>query len=71
MQNPPRRGCIRIGAARKNARDAMPTGGVLVVSAENRQIDAAFAANRDPNFGGSTDQEYRQLFSRIVNLAGN
>jgi nucleotide-binding universal stress UspA family protein/hemerythrin-like domain-containing protein len=33
------------------------------------QIDAAFAANRDPNFGGSTDQEYRQLFSRIVNLA--
>lgn len=31
-------------------------------------IDAAFAENRDPNFGGSTDMEYRQLFSRIVNL---
>ena len=31
-------------------------------------IDAAFAENRDPNFGGDTDKEYRQLFSRIVNL---
>ena len=30
-------------------------------------IDAAFAENRDPNFGGDTDKEYRQLFSRIVN----
>jgi nucleotide-binding universal stress UspA family protein/hemerythrin-like domain-containing protein len=31
-------------------------------------IDAAFADNRDPNFGGDADKEYRQLFSRIVNL---
>ena len=31
-------------------------------------IDAAFAENRDPNFGGDTDKEFRQLFSRIVNL---
>jgi nucleotide-binding universal stress UspA family protein/hemerythrin-like domain-containing protein len=31
-------------------------------------IDAAFAENRDPNYGGHTDKEYRQLFSRIVNL---
>jgi len=31
-------------------------------------IDAAFAENRDPNFGGGTDKEFRQLFSRIVNL---
>lgn len=31
-------------------------------------IDAAFAENRDPNFGGEADMEYRQLFSRIVNL---
>ena len=30
-------------------------------------IDAAFAENRDPNFGGDTDREFRQLFSRIVN----
>jgi nucleotide-binding universal stress UspA family protein/hemerythrin-like domain-containing protein len=32
-------------------------------------IDAAFELNRDPNFGGEVDREYRQLFSRIVNLA--
>lgn len=32
-------------------------------------IDAAFTENRDPNFGGDTDKEYRQLFSRIVNLS--
>jgi len=32
------------------------------------QIDAAFAENRDPDFGGDTDKEYRRLFSRIVNL---
>jgi len=31
-------------------------------------IDAAFTENRDPNFRGETDKEYRQLFSRIVNL---
>jgi nucleotide-binding universal stress UspA family protein/hemerythrin-like domain-containing protein len=33
------------------------------------EIDAAFSANRDPRFGGDTDMQYRQLFSRIVNLA--
>jgi hypothetical protein len=32
-------------------------------------IDAAFSENRDPNFRDGTDKEYRQLFSRIVNLA--
>ncbi len=32
-------------------------------------IDAAFAENRDPDFGGEADREFRQLFSRIVNLA--
>lgn len=32
------------------------------------RIDAAFAKNGDPNFGGDTEREYRQLFSRIVNL---
>ena len=32
-------------------------------------IDAAFAENRDPMSGGSTDKEFRQLFSRIVHHA--
>lgn len=31
-------------------------------------IDAAFTENRDPNFRGEADKEYRQLFSRIINL---
>ena len=31
-------------------------------------IDAAFNENRDPSFRADTDKEYRQLFSRIVNL---
>jgi hemerythrin-like domain-containing protein len=31
-------------------------------------IDAAFTENRDPGFRSDTDKEYRQLFSRIVNL---
>ena len=30
-------------------------------------IDAAFALNGDPRFGGETDREFRHLFSRIVN----
>jgi nucleotide-binding universal stress UspA family protein/hemerythrin-like domain-containing protein len=32
-------------------------------------IDAEFQRNADPRFGGDTDKEYRQLFSRIVNAA--
>jgi len=33
-------------------------------------VDAAFAENRDPAFNADSDKEYRQLFSRIVNLVG-
>jgi hemerythrin-like domain-containing protein len=33
------------------------------------EIDAAFAQNSDPRFGGETDREFRRLFSRIVNLS--
>jgi hemerythrin-like domain-containing protein len=33
------------------------------------EIDAAFEQNRDPDFGGGTEKEYRHLFSRIVNAA--
>jgi nucleotide-binding universal stress UspA family protein/hemerythrin-like domain-containing protein len=50
--------------------------GVILPAAERHltaadwdEIDAAFAANRDPRFGGDTDAEFRRLFSRIVNLA--
>ncbi len=34
-------------------------------------IDAAFAENADPQFGGDTDGDFRHLFSRIVNLAND
>jgi nucleotide-binding universal stress UspA family protein/hemerythrin-like domain-containing protein len=50
--------------------------GVILPAAEKyltpddwAQIDAAFATNNDPRFGAGTDMQYRQLFSRIVNLA--
>jgi nucleotide-binding universal stress UspA family protein/hemerythrin-like domain-containing protein len=32
------------------------------------EIDAAFSSNDDPRFGVDADREYRQLFSRIVNV---
>ena len=31
-------------------------------------VDAAFSTNRDPRFDDQVDREFRQLFSRIVNL---
>jgi hypothetical protein len=50
--------------------------GVILPSAQRHllpgdwtAIDAAFAENRDPDFRGDSDKEYRQLFSRIVNLS--
>ena len=33
------------------------------------EIDAAFSTNNDPRFDAGTDMQYRQLFSKIVNLA--
>ena len=33
-----------------------------------RGIHAAFAANQDPNFSGDAQDEFRRLFTRIVNL---
>jgi nucleotide-binding universal stress UspA family protein/hemerythrin-like domain-containing protein len=50
--------------------------GVILPAAERHlteadwaEINAAFAENRDPRFGGDADAEFRRLFSRIVNLA--
>lgn len=34
-----------------------------------REIAVAFGENGDPRFGGEPDHEFRDLFSRIVNLA--
>ena len=34
-----------------------------------REIGAAFAGNSDPRFSVDNDEEFRQLFARIINLA--
>ncbi len=33
------------------------------------EIGAAFAGNADPRFSVDNDEEFRQLFARIMNLA--
>jgi hemerythrin-like domain-containing protein len=47
----------------------LPAAQRHLTAADWASIDNAFAQNRDPRFGGETDKEYRQLFSRIVNAA--
>lgn len=47
----------------------LPAAQRWLTNADWAEIDAAFAGNRDPDFGGETDRDYRKLFSRIVNLA--
>jgi len=47
----------------------LPAAERHLTAADWEEIDAAFSANRDPDFGGDTDAEFRRLFSRIVNLA--
>ncbi len=34
-----------------------------------RDIHAAFSANRDPSYAADSEEEFRRLFTRIVNLA--
>jgi len=47
----------------------LPAAQRFLLAEDWAAIDQAFAANRDPNFNGGADREYRQLFARIVNLA--
>lgn len=47
----------------------LPAAQRLLSEADWAEIDAEFCRNRDPQFSGDTDKEYRQLFSRIVNAA--
>ncbi|MBI5255582.1 MAG: universal stress protein [Burkholderiales bacterium] len=48
----------------------LPAAQRVLTAADWVAIDAAFAQNEDPRFSGSSERELRQLFSRIVNLAG-
>jgi len=47
----------------------LPAAQRYLTEADWAEIDAAFEQNRDPNFGGETEKEFRHLFSRIVNAA--
>jgi hemerythrin-like domain-containing protein len=49
--------------------DVLPAAQRALDSADWAAIDAAFAANRDPLTGHEPADEYRPLFSRIVNRA--
>ena len=46
----------------------LPAAQRFLLAEDWAAIDLAFATNRDPNFNGGADREYRQLLARIVNL---
>jgi nucleotide-binding universal stress UspA family protein/hemerythrin-like domain-containing protein len=48
----------------------LPAAQKYLTKADWAEINAAFSENRDPGFGDDTEGEFRRLFSRIVNLAG-
>jgi len=54
--------------AREEA-DVLPAARRLFTAEDWHEIDAAFAANRDPLTGHEPDESYRALFSRIVMTA--
>jgi hemerythrin-like domain-containing protein len=45
----------------------MPLAERVLTEADWRELDAAFEANRDPLTGHEPEDEYRELFTRIVN----
>ena len=49
----------------------LPAAQRYLTDADWHDINAAFAGNDDPRFGGATDSEFKQLFSRIVELANS
>ena len=49
--------------------EALPLAARVLDDEDWRELDAAFAANRDPLAGHEPEDEFRQLFRRIVSLA--
>jgi hemerythrin-like domain-containing protein len=49
--------------------DIMPAARAHLTEADWTELDAAFAANRDPLTGHTAEQEYEPLFRRIVMMA--
>jgi hemerythrin-like domain-containing protein len=52
----------------KEEDEVLPLAERVLTDEDWRDIHAAFAANRDPNFAADTQEEFRRLFTRIVNL---
>ncbi len=47
----------------------MPAARKHLTDADWAEIGAAFAGNSDPRFAVDNDEEFRQLFARIINMA--
>lgn len=52
----------------KEEDEVLPLAERILPDEDWRDIHAAFAANRDPNFSADAQEEFRRLFTRIVNL---
>ena len=52
----------------KEEDQVLPVAERALTADDWRGIHAAFAANQDPNFSGDAQDEFRRLFTRIVNL---
>jgi len=48
--------------------DILPLAERVLTEADWSELDSAFAANRDPLTGHEPEADYRELFTRIVNL---
>mgnify|MGYP003349951996 FL=1 len=46
----------------------MPVADKVLTAEDWRELDEAFMVNKDPLTGHSPDDDYRELFTRIVNL---
>lgn len=78
MMGEPRRGAFEAAAQRYvdfylehmgiEEKEILPLAEQVLTEADWAELDAAFAANRDPLTGHEPADEYRALFSRIVRL---
>jgi len=53
---------------RLETRVVLPGAYKHLTAADWSEMGKAFAANGDPRFAADTDEEFRQLFVRILNL---
>ena len=53
----------------KEEDQVLPAAERALTDEDWHEIHAAFSSNQDPDFSSGTEEEFRRLFSRIVNLA--